>query len=239
MRLASGRQAPAARRIDQLKGSTMRKALTAICLLGALSVPLAARAQTTDVSDQDKTFITGQQQTNLAEVALGKTVMEKTTNEKVKDLASHLMSDHQKVSEENAALSKKLGVTAPTEPSAEQKANADKILAQSGQAFDQAYVAAQVEGHTKSIEKANKEISSGSNADVKAFATKYLPKAQSHLDMSRTAQTQLSGTETARAANGLARTGRSTGRLAGFGIVALLLGLSVVRLSRRSAATPS
>jgi len=49
----------------------MRKPLTAICLLGALTVPLAAaRAQTADVSEQDKTFLTGQRQTNLAEVAL-------------------------------------------------------------------------------------------------------------------------------------------------------------------------
>jgi putative membrane protein len=238
MGLASGRQAPAARTADQTKGSTMRKALTAICLVGALAVPLAAGAQTTDVSEQDKTFLTGQQQTNLAEVSLGKTVMERTTNEKVRDLASHLMSDHEKVSKENTALSQKLGVTPPTEPSAEQKTTADKILAQSGEAFDRAYVDAQVEGHMKSIEKANKEISSGSNPEVKAFATSYVPKAQSHLDMSRTVQAQLSGTETARA-EGLPRTGRSTGGLAGLGIVALLLGLGVVGLSRRSAAAPS
>ena len=127
-----------------------------------------------------------------------------------------------------------LGITPPTEPSAEQKATADKILAQSGDAFDQAFVNAQVEGHMKSIEKANKEISSGSNPDVKAFATAYVPKAQGHLDMSKAVQSQLTSTETARASAPLARTGRSTGRLAGFGIVALLLGLTVIRLSRRS-----
>ena len=213
----------------------MRKALTAICLLGALSVPLAARAQTADVSEQDKTFLTGQQQTNLAEVALGKTVMERTTNEKVRDLASNLVSAHEKVSQENTALSQKVGITPPTEPSAEQKANADKILAQSGAAFDQAFVNAQVEGHMKSIEKANKEISSGSNPDVKAFATAYVPKAQGHLDMSKTVQSQLNSTETARAGDGLARTGRSTDRLAGLGIVALLLGLGAFWMSRRFA----
>jgi putative membrane protein len=209
----------------------MRKALTAICLLGALAVPLTARAQTTDVSEQDKTFLTGQQQTNLAEVALGKAVMEKTTNEKVRDLANNLVSAHQTVSGENTALAQKLGITPPTEPSAEQKAMADKILAQSGDALDQAFVTAQVEGHTKSIEKAKTEISSGSNPDVKAFATAYLPKAQSHLDMSRTVQSQLSSTGTT--SPDLARTGRSTDRLAGLGLVALLLGLG---LRQRSAA---
>lgn len=212
----------------------MRKALTAVCLLGALSVPLAARAQTTDVSEQDKTFITGQQQTNLAEVALGKTVMERTTNDKVKELASNLVEAHQTVSGMNAALEQKLGITPPTEPSAEQKAMAEKILAQSGAAMDKAFVDAQVEGHTKSLEKANKEISSGSNPDVKAFATAYVPKAQGHLDMSKAVQSQLnSSTTSAAAADGLARTGRSTDRLAGLGIMSLLLGLAGFWMSRR------
>jgi putative membrane protein len=216
----------------------MRKALTAICLVGALAVPLAAQAQTAEVSEQDKTFLTGQQETNLAEISLGKTVMEKATNEKVRELAGHLVSGHEAVSKENAALSQRLGVTPPTEPSAEQKATAAKILAQSGSAFDLAYVNAQVEGHMKSIDKANKEISSGSNPEVKAFATSYLPKAQSHLDMSREVQSALSGAQTAGATD-LPRTGRSVGALAGFGILVSLLGLGAIRLSRRSASAPS
>ncbi|HEV3365666.1 MAG TPA: DUF4142 domain-containing protein [Acidimicrobiia bacterium] len=206
--------------------------------MGALAVPLAAQAQTAEVSEQDKTFLTGQQETNLAEISLGKTVMEKATNEKVRELASHLVSGHEAVSKENTALSQRLGVTPPTEPSAEQKATAAKILAQSGAAFDLAYVTAQVEGHMKSIDKANKEISSGSNPEVKAFATSYVPKAQSHLDMSREVQAALSGTQTAGATD-LPRTGGSVGPLAGFGILVSLLGLGAIRLSRRSASAPS
>ena len=215
----------------------MRRALTAVCLLAALAMPVAARAQSTDVSDQDKTFLTGQQQTNLAEIALGKTVMEKATNEKVRSLASDLVAGHQAVSELNTALSQKLGITPPTEPSAEQKATAEKVTALSGAAFDLAYVNAQVEGHTKSLAKANTEITSGSNADVKAFATSYLPKAQGHLDMSRAVLGEISSTGTA--AGGLPRTGRSTGGLARFGAAALLLGLATLGLSRRRVATRS
>jgi putative membrane protein len=215
----------------------MRRALTAVCLLAVFAVPVAARAQSTDVSEQDKTFLTGQQQTNLAEIALGKTVMEKATSENVRKLASDLVAGHTAVSQENAALSQKLGITAPTEPSAEQKATAEKVMAQSGTAFDLAYVNAQVEGHTKSLAKANTEMTSGSNADVKAFATSYLPKAQSHLDMSKAVLSELR--TTAGAANGLPRTGRSTGGLAGFGMAALLLGLATLGLSRRSAAARS
>ena len=212
----------------------MRRALTAFCLAAALAVPVAARAQSSDVSEQDKTFLTGQQQTNLAEISLGQTVMEKATNEKVRKLASDLVAGHQAVSGQNTALAQKLGIASPTEPSAEQKATAEKIMAQSGAAFDLAYVTAQIDGHTKSVEKAKKEIAEGSNAEVKAFATAYVPKAQGHLDMSRAVQSEISGTTST--AGGLPHTGGSGGGLALVGAAALLAGLVTLRMSRRPTA---
>jgi LPXTG-motif cell wall-anchored protein len=72
---------------------------------------------------------------------------------------------------------------------------------------------------------------------VKAFATSYLPKAQSHLDMSQAVLTALNST--AGATDGLPRTGSSSGGLVGLGVAALLLGLATLRLSRRSAAAQS
>jgi putative membrane protein len=191
----------------------------------------AARAQTDTVSDQDKTFLKGQQETNIAEVALGKIVIERATSDKVRELATTLVADHQKVLELNKALHTKLGLTAPEEPSAEQKAAAEKIKAQTGAAFDQAFVAAQVEGHTKSISKAQAEISSGSHPEVKAFATDYLPKAQMHLEHSQATQTALASGGPAE--NELARTGSgSSGPLTIVGLGFALVGLAARRWSR-------
>jgi putative membrane protein len=213
----------------------MRRALTALCLFAALAVPVAAGAQSTDVSEQDRTWLNSQQQTNLAEISLGKTVMEKANSESVKKLASDLVTGHTAVSEQNTALAQKLGITSPTEPSAEQKATAEKVLAKSGEAFDLAYVNAQIEGHQKSVASASKEMTSGSNADVKAFATSYVPKAQGHLDMSRTVLSQISAASAG--ADALPRTGRSTESLVLFGFAALLLGLGAVGLSRQMTPT--
>src|SRR5688500_2057198 len=160
----------------------------------------AARAQTDTISDQDKTFLKGQQETNIAEVELGKVAIERATTETVRDMAQKLMADHQKVMELNRALSTKLGLPVPDQPSAAQQATGEKIKAQTGAAFDAAYVAARVEGHTKSISKAQPEISSGSHPEIKAFATDYAPKAQTHLQHAQAAQATPS-TETARRAS--------------------------------------
>ena len=203
-------------------------------VLAAMALALvggnAARAQTDTVSDQDKTFLKGQQETNIAEVALGKVAIERATTETVRELARKLMADHQAVMELNRALSTKLGLPVPEQPSAEQQATGDKVKAQTGAAFDAAYVAAQVEGHTKSISKAQTEISSGSHPEVKAFATDYAPKAQMHLQHAQTAQTELASAQGT--SPDLARTGTASGPLIAFGLGLVSVGLVARRWGR-------
>ena len=191
----------------------------------------AARAQTDTVNDQDKTFLKGQQETNIAEVTLGKVVIERATSPKVRELATMLVSDHEKVLELNRALSSKLGLPIPDQPSAEQQATAEKIKAQTGAAFDAAYVTAQVEGHTKSISKAQAEIASGSHPEVKAFATEYVPKAQMHLQHSQAAQSALASD-----ASALPRTGTESGPMTAIGLGLASVGLVIRRWGRRSTA---
>jgi putative membrane protein len=207
----------------------MKKALfiLAAMVLAAMGAG-AAGAQTDQISDQDKTFLKGQQEANIAEVTLGKIVIDRTTSETVRELATKLVNDHQQVMELNRALATKLGLPVPEQPSAEQMASAEKIKSQTGEAFDAAYVTAQVEAHGKSVSSAQKEISSGTHPDVKAFATDYLPKAQMHLQHSQAAQTDL-GTGGA----DLPRTGRDSAPLTAIGLGLASLGLVVRRLSGR------
>ena len=203
-------------------------AAMALALVGGSS----ARAQTDTVSDQDKTFLKGQQETNIAEVALGKVAIERATTATVRELATKLMADHQKVMELNRALSEKLGLPVPDQPSAEQQATGDKVKAQTGAAFDAAYVAAQVEGHTKSISKAQQEISSGSHPDVKAFATDYAPKAQMHLQHAQAAQAELASGTAGGTSPDLARTGTASGPLIAFGLGLVSVGVVARRWGR-------
>jgi putative membrane protein len=188
-------------------------------------------AQTDTVSEQDKTFLKGQQETNLVEVALGKVVIERASSETVRTLATDLVADHQKVMELNRALTTKLGLTVPEAPSAEQQAMAEKVKALSGAAFDAAYVTAQVEGHTKSVSSAQKEISTGSHPDVKAFATNYQPKAQMHLEHSQAAQAALNESSGAPA---IPKTGSGSLPLAALGVALASIGLIARRCGVRN-----
>ena len=50
-----------------------------------------------------------------------------------------------------------------------------------GETFDKSYVKSQVKGHRDTVDLLQKEISSGQDAQAKAFAQKVLPTVQSHL----------------------------------------------------------
>ena len=180
-------------------------------------------------SEQDKTFMQGQQETNLAEISLGKVVMERAASAEVRALAAELVKAHDAVMQENMAISERLGIALPTAPSAKQQAMASHVQSLSGAAFDTAYVDGQVDGHKTSVASAEKEISSGSHADVKAFATGYLPKAQEHLRLAAADQGQLQAGGAA-----LPRTGPSTGLLTVAG-----LGLALVGILARVGSRPS
>jgi putative membrane protein len=196
----------------------------------AVAISGRAGAQTSATSEADKTFLHGQQETNLAEISLGKVAMERATSQAVRTLAAELVAGHEQVLEQNRALHTKLGLTEPTTPSAEQLATAEKVKAASGAAFDAAYVTAQVEGHTKSVSKAQQAASSATNADIKAFATDYAPKAQMHLERAQAVQADLNSTQTAT----LPRTGASSGMLSAAGLALALLGLTSRSWARRS-----
>ena len=210
----------------------MRRAF--VLAVGVVALFLAGApgsgAQTDAPSEQDMTFMKGQQEGNLAEVSLGNVVMERATSPAVRTLAAKLVEDHTAVMAQNKALSAKLGIVLPEAPNAKQQAMAEHVKSLSGVAFDRAYVDGQVEAHTTSVASAEKEIASGSHPEVKAFATDYLPKAQEHLRMAQAAQTEL-------AADGqtatLPRTGSATGVLAVTGLGLAVLGVLARREGRR------
>jgi putative membrane protein len=149
-------------------------------LLATFAVTTGASAQS--ANEQDTTFLTKNQQSNLAEIATGNLAIEKG-GESVKAMARQIVADHEKASEQNRAAAQAAGVTPPTEPNEMQKQQAATLQGLSGAAFDKAWIDIQVQGHRMAVADADAEITSGSNAQVKAFAEAYRPVAQGHLQM--------------------------------------------------------
>ena len=167
-------------------------AATALLAAGAsIGAPAASAAAP---SAQDKTFMGAAAQTNLAEITLGGIVKPKTSNDQTIEVANKTVSDHTTAQSQLTALAKQKGVTLPSAPNATQQAGAAKVSAADASTVDLTYGQVQVQGHQAALADIDKELSSGSDADTKAFATAQRPIVAMHLQMAQSLVAATSGT---------------------------------------------
>jgi putative membrane protein len=119
----------------------------------------------------------------MAEVALGKLALSKTSDKSIKDFATMMVDDHGKANEELMTVAKGKNMMLPATVDAEHQAKMDSLKSLSGAAFDKGYVAVMVEGHQKTLDLMQMEASNGKDAELKAFAAKTAPVVKMHLDM--------------------------------------------------------
>lgn len=131
--------------------------------------------------DTDAHFVMMASTINLAEIEHGKLAEEKASDEAVKKYGRQMVEDHSKSNEELRIAAKKGGYKLATQMDKEHQAMQKKLQAMKGADFDRHYMMHMVEGHQKAIKLFETQASSGSDADLKAFASKSLPTLQKHL----------------------------------------------------------
>ena len=134
------------------------------------------------VASDDAKFATTAANGGLAEVALGKLALTKTTNQSIKDFANMMVTDHSKANDALAAIAKAKNITLPTEPDSAHLKKADELSKLSEADFDKQYVSAMVDGHKKTLDLMTNEAKNGQDADLKAFAAQTSLTVQMHLD---------------------------------------------------------
>jgi putative membrane protein len=155
-----------------------------LAILGAADRPAAqGGAGAADKADNTKTFLTHAAQDGEAEIELGKMAQMKAADAKVKEFGARMQKDHGNANAELRAIIAKKGMAIPGGPGphAAMKNQLDKLQ---GTAFDQAYMKAMVDDHTKAVREFEMAAKS-SDADVKAFAEKTLPTLREHLRLAQ------------------------------------------------------
>lgn len=135
------------------------------------------------LTSSDRSFLTEAAAGGMAEVALGRLASQKAQNADVRRFGERMVTDHSKANSDLKELATSKNVTVPAEPSAEQKADIDKLSKLSGPAFDREYMKMMVEDHDKDVKAFQDQANGASDADVKSFASKTLPTLQEHQKM--------------------------------------------------------
>ncbi|EHQ26938.1 DUF4142 domain-containing protein [Mucilaginibacter paludis] len=134
------------------------------------------------VTNDDAKFATAAANGGMAEVALGKLALTKTSNAQIKDFATMMVADHGKANDELMAIAKEKNITLPAAVDADHQKKMDDLTKLTGKDFDKAYVDAMVDGHKKTLDLMKDEAKDGKDAELKGFAAKTAPVVQTHLE---------------------------------------------------------
>jgi putative membrane protein len=177
------------------------KLISFLCVVGALSLPIAVLAQmpetsTADspylrhaaqpsppkmvkMSDKDTQFISRVGGSNESEIAYGKMAQQKAQSTEVKKIAARIVSDHTRMNKDLVAFAAKKGVKVTT--------GTVKPENISSKDFDRTYLQMVEKAHQEDVALYERQAKSGNDADLRAWAAKNLSALKAHLAMVRDA----------------------------------------------------
>jgi putative membrane protein len=155
-------------------------------------VPKAPAAVKHATASADARFVMQAWEGGLTEVAKGKLAAQKGAHEGVKQFGQKMVDDHSKVNDELKSIAGGKDITVPEErPNSPTQAALAKLEKLEGAAFDRAYVEDQIRDHEKTIALFEREVKTGKDAELKAFAEKTLPTLKEHLTMVQDLKTKV------------------------------------------------
>ena len=161
-----------------------RTSLAAAVTAGALVLSFGPRAQAATDPAGPQQFVTKAVQGGRAEIKLSELAKSKTQNAKVRKIATEMVADHGKSNADLESIARTKGLTVPQEVDTAHQATLDTLSAQSGAAFDAAYLDAMEKEHADAV--ALFEAEGGSpdkDSGLKAFAVRTLPTLKMHRSM--------------------------------------------------------
>lgn len=156
----------------------LRSAVLILATTAALAPAFAA---------SPRAFVETASEKSLAEIANGRLALEKSQAADVRRFAQMMIDDHQAANAELTELSTQLGL-----PASDGTAMMDRvkklILEYREGSFDAAYANNQVLAHEQSIELFQEQADEADIPPLQAFAKKYLPRLQAHLEEAKKLQ---------------------------------------------------
>ena len=153
----------------------------------ALLLAFGAGQAMAAVSSADKIFATKAAAGGQAEVAFGQLATQNASSARVKQFGEQMVTDHTRANEELVLIGRKLDLNLPKGLDAKDQATESKLSTTKGEAFDDAYMKDMVQDHEEDVADFRKEAETGQDPELKAFAAKYLPVLEHHLQMAEAA----------------------------------------------------
>ena len=145
----------------------------------------------TELNDADQNFMVRTSISNTAEVGTATLAISKATDPRVIAYAQHMIAEHSLAQTELKALGTRVGYPVKDTLDPAHQTIAAQLSALSGRAFDSAYIHVQVLDHEATLTNFENELDNGRHRDVLAYAEKYRPHIEQHLERADSIATNL------------------------------------------------
>ena len=170
----------------------MKHQTLALCAVLALcSGPPLAFAQAAPSVTEPKAFAEIAASSNMFEIESSQLALERASEENVRAFAEHMIEDHTAAGEKMEAAAEKDGLTPPATMAEKEQAQFDQLQSAEGEAFNQAYLAAQVAAHDEAVALFETFSTESEESALREFAAETLPTLQEH----QTAVHELDGSQ--------------------------------------------
>lgn len=138
---------------------------------------------TTTPNSTDLNFLTQASYANHNEVALSQLALTKSTNDSIKTLAQTLITEHTAAQVALDSLGSSFNQNLPDSLDSAHAIVRTSLDSLTGFSFDSAFIKQQVTDHQVAIDLFQNEKTNGNAETIKSYANTYLPKLQSHKQM--------------------------------------------------------
>jgi putative membrane protein len=145
----------------------------------------SAAPRTAEADATDARFAKAALQGGMTEIQLGKIAAERGSSQVVKAFAQRMVAEHGTAGDQLQAAAQKEKLALPSGLPARSQQAVNRLSKLSGSAFDRAYAADMVQDHEKDLADFQREVSTGKNEDMKAFALQTIPMIEEHLNQAR------------------------------------------------------
>jgi putative membrane protein len=166
----------------------MRHTLIAVIVASTFTLgapPVFAQEMT------DQQFVTLAAIGGLAEVQLGRLAFERAGRPSVQQFGQRMVLDHGALNAELAPIAERKDMSMPVALDDAHQQKKERLARLSGHDFDRAYMQEMVDDHIKNIAHFEAEAQTGTDPDLKGFATAALPVLRQHLELARNVNTQV------------------------------------------------
>ena len=154
----------------------MRTKTLALCAILLGSPPLATAQSVTDPA----AFAAAAASSNMFEIESSELALDKASSDDAKAFAQQMIDDHTAAGEKMKAAAEGDGVVPPAAMAEKEQAQLEKLQSAEGEAFDEAYLAAQVAAHDEAVALFTSFSESGQESALRSFAAETLPALEEH-----------------------------------------------------------